>query len=61
MTYSSSLHMFGFNMTNRVATNTFDKEKIRQIMIQKIDQAEQLVNEIKELAKKIDPLPDKRR
>ncbi|NCN59218.1 hypothetical protein GW940_04860 [Candidatus Microgenomates bacterium] len=48
-------------MTNRVATNTFDKEKIRQIMIQKIDQAEQLVNEIKELAKKIDPLPDKRR
>lgn len=53
--------MFGFNMTNREPTKTSDKEAVRQIMIQKIDQVEQLVDEVKELAKQIGLLPENRR
>jgi len=52
--------MFRFNMTDRTPKNTFNQEELRQIMILKIDQAEQLVDEIKELAKKIGLHSDKR-
>jgi len=53
--------MFGFNMTDKASVNTSDKEKLRLIMIQKIDQAEQLVKEVKELAMQIGLIPVKRR
>lgn len=53
--------MFGFNMTDRTSKNTFNNEELRQIMIQKIDQAEQLVKEVKELARQIGLISEKRR
>jgi len=51
--------MFGFRMKNNAQKNTTEKEKIRKLILKKVDQAEKLVSEIKKLMPKAGLLQEK--